>query len=495
VKGSSLGGNIAASTINVLVVVGASLLAVPLLIDRLGIAGYGLWTLAQTVILYVTTAELGFGPALARFTSVHKHHPDRPRQVLLAAFALYTAAGLLVALACHLFAEPLVGLFSVPGGLEDDAVATVGIVGWVSLVALLAGAVGHVLYGLERFGAFTWTNMVGSITFIVAIVVLMRDGGRLQDAAYATLAQWGIVALLRLWGLRDVAFSRGARVPGRALMRDLIGFSARLQAAVLANLLNSQTDRVVVGAVSTPIALGHVSIASQVAEAGRALAFAALNPMISRMAVTYGSEGKEALDELLERQRRFWTVGLVGGIAVALGATRPAIGAWLGDGYDRAALFAVMLIAAYGLAMLPGPAFAYLRARGNPGLEGKFGLITVALNLVGTIVLAITIGAVGVVMATLAAYAISTVWVMRRTRSAVPRSTVARIDLPRVGAAAVAAGAAAYGAGMGLLEVVPRAVALVGIGVVAGAIYAAYLAALTELRPLALLRRRRAPAG
>jgi O-antigen/teichoic acid export membrane protein len=484
----NLSANIAASTINVVVVVGASLVAVPLLIDRLGIAGYGLWALAQTVILYVTTAELGFGPALARFTSVHAGDPDRPRHVLVAALSLYTVAGLLVVALCHLLAEPLVGLFSVPAAMKDDAVATVGLVGWVSLVALLAGALGHILYGLERFASFTWTNMVGSVAFLVAIFVLMADRARLQDAAYAALAQWGIVALLRLMSLRDIAFSRGSRLPGRALMRDLIGFSARLQAAVLANLLNTQTDRVVVGAVASARTVGYVSIATQVADAARALSAAALNPMISRMAVTYGSEGEGALDELLARQRRLWTIGLVGGIAVSVGAARPAIAAWLGSGYDRAALFAAMLIAAYGIGQLPGPAFAYLRARGNPGLEGKFGLVTVAANLIGTIALAVIFGATGVVVATLIAYVLATAWVTRRARAAVPPATHAPIEVPRIGAACLVAGAAAYGAGMGLLEIVPRGVALVGIGIAAATIYTTYLAALTDLRPLDSLR-------
>ena len=486
-KRSSLSSNIAVSVVNVVVVVGTSLAAVPLLIDRLGLAGFGLWTLAQTIVLYVTTAEVGFGPALARYASVHATDPDRPRQVLGAAFALYTAAGLLVVAGCQLLADPLVDAFSVPPALHSDAVATVGIVGWVALVALLAAALGHVLYGLERFAAFTWTNMVGSLTFLVAIVALMRGGGRLQDAAYSALAQWSVVALLRLWPLRDVVFSRGPRVPGRALLRDLFGFSLRLQGAVLAGLLNTQTDRVVIGAVAKPTTVGQVSIATQMADAGRVLAWAALNPMISRMAVTFGAEGEGALTELLQRQRRLWTVGLVGGIAVAVGAARPTIQAWLGDGYDQAALFAVLLIAGYGIGLIPYPAFAYLRAKGNPAIEGVFGVVTVALNLVGTIVLALTVGAVGVVTATLVAYLAATVWVMRRLRGRVPVSTSASLDLPRVGAGVVLSAAAAYGAGMVLVAALPRAVAFVGIGIASAAIYAAYLAALTDLRPLSAL--------
>ncbi|MEA2442730.1 MAG: hypothetical protein QOJ12_22 [Thermoleophilales bacterium] len=486
----TLGSNILASAINVLVVVGTSLVAVPLLIDRLGIDGYGLWTLAQTVIIYVTTAELGVGPALARFTSVHRDHPERPRQVMVAALILYTLAGLAVVAACHLLARPLVDLFPVPARLRDDSIATVGIVGWVSLVALLAGALGHMLAGLERFGAFTWTNVVGAATFLVALILLTRDGGRIQDAAYATLAQWGVVALVRLVVIRDIALGRGTRLPGRALLRELLGFSARLQLGVLASLVNTQTDRVVIGAVAIPATLGRASIATQVADAGRMLAYAAFNPMASRMAVTYGANGQPALDALLARQRRLWTTALLGGIAVAIGAVRPAIEGWLGTGYDQAALFAAFLIAGYGIGLIPGPLFAYLRAKGNPTLEGLFGLVTVAVNLCATIVLALLFGAPGVVAGTLAAYTASTIWVLRRSRSVVPPAEHEPARLARLLPALVVATAAAYGVGEGLLAIAPRAVALAALCAAAPAIYVAYLAATTGIDPIDVIRRR-----
>ena len=46
--------------------------------------------------------------------------------------------------------------------------------------------------------------------------------------------------------------------------------------------------------------------------------------------VTFGAEGPTAPDALLQRLRRIWVVGLLGGLAVGVGATRPAIAAWLG---------------------------------------------------------------------------------------------------------------------------------------------------------------------
>jgi len=487
--------NVASSGLNVLVVIGTSLVVVPLLIDRLGLAAYGVWTLVQTIVLYVTTAELGVGPALARFTSVHATHPHRPRQVLLTALGLYVAAGLAVVVSCRLFAGAFVDLFSVPADLHDDSSATVALIGWVTLAALVAGALGHVLSGLERFVAFTWSNVLGSATFLIALAVLLRDDPRMQDAAYAALMQWSVVAVVRLGMLRRIAFSRGPRRPGRDLVRELFGFSIRLQGAVLATLLNTQTDRVVIGAVSPATTLGQAGVATQMADAGRFLGYAAFSPIMSRMAVTYGTEGTTGLDRLLERQRRLWIIGVLGAIAVGVGAARPAITVWLGDGYDEAALFAALLIAGYGIGLLPSPEFGYLRAVGKPGLEGVYGIVTVAVNLVATIVLGVLAGALGVVIATALAYLLSTGWVLTRSRRSVPASTDRPIPAVRLAVCMALAGAATYGAGEGLLAVAPRGVALIGLVAAVPVVIVLYLMALAGLRPLHTLRDLRAARG
>ena len=484
--------NIASSGLNVLVVIGASLIAVPFLIDRLGLAAYGVWTLVQTIVFYITTAELGFGPALARFTSLHATHPHRPRQILLTALALYLAVGLVIVVLCHLLAGVFVNVFPVPADLADDTAATVRLIGWVALAALLASALGHVLTGLERFDAFTWSNVLGSATFLLALVVLMRSGARMQDAAYAVLAQWSLVAVVRLGMLRRILLSRGPRRPGRDLIRGLFGFSMRLQGAVLATLLNTQTDRVVIGAIAPATTLGQAGVATQVADAGRFLGYAAFAPIMSRMAVTYGTGGTEALDRVLERQRRLWIVGVLGAIAVGVGGARPAITIWLGDGYDEAALFAALLIAGYGVGLLPSPAFGYLRALGRPGLEGVYGVVTVVVNLAATIVLGLLAGALGVVIATTVAYAASTYWVLLRSRGSVPRSTDAPIPVVRVTVGMALAAAATYGAGEGLLTALPRGVALIGLLVAVPAVIVLFMMALAGLRPMSALRDLRA---
>jgi O-antigen/teichoic acid export membrane protein len=485
----SLATNVAASTANVLAVVGASLLAVPILIDRLGIAGYGLWTLAQSLVIYVTTAEMGFGPALARFTSVHAEERAVVRQMLAAALGAYAAIGLAIVALCHLTAEPLVALFSVPAELEADAIETVGLVGWVAFVALAGAPLAHVLSGLERFTALTLTNVAGSAAFLAAIVFFLAGDARLQDVAYAALLQWTVVAALRAIALRSFLPPSGRLLPGRRLARQLLGFSARLQVAVLATLLNTQTDRIVIGLVASAAILGQASVATQMAEAGRFLAFAAFAPLASRMAIEFGRDGRPALDRLLSVHRRVWVAGVVGATAIGVGATRPAIAAWVGEEYDKAALFAILLLTAYGVGLLPSTSFAYLRAVGKPGIEGRFGVVTVALNLALTVPLGILAGATGVIAATTAAYLLATIWVVRRMRAVVPPSEDRTRQALRLGAPAVVVGAAMYGAGEALVAALPGPLALAAQGAVAALLFGGFMSLLAGVSPRGIARR------
>lgn len=466
----SVGANIAVNAANVFTVVAVSLVTVPLLVDRLGLAGYGLWALAQSLVIYVTSLELGFGPALARFTSMRASQRELLPQLFFGAIVLYAVVGLAIVLLSHLLAEPLVGLFDVPEALHDDAVETVGLMGWVTLAALIAGAFDHMLVGLERFRASAITNAGGAVLFLVLVFGVIGDDATLQDVARAALLQWTSIAVVRLVLLLDVAATRGRRVPELALLRELIGFSARLQAAVVSNLVNTQTDRVVVGLVSTPTTLGQASIATQVADAVRTLGYAAFTPMTSRMATTYAIDGRGGLDELLRRFRPMWRVGVLGVAAVAIGGARPAIELWLGGGHDEAALFAVLLIGAYAISLLPFPEFAHLRALGRPTLEGLFGAVTVATNVVATVVLGVLFGAIGVVTATVIAYGASTLWVFARLRRTRPgESAGERSGGPAAWRAVVAlplVAAVVYALGEQLVDQLPRLLAFVALGAV-----------------------------
>ena len=238
--------------------------------------------------------------------------------------------------------------------------------------------------------------------------------------------------------------------------------------------------------------VGEVGIGSQIAEATRFLAWAALGPVIARLAIAHGAGDAEGLNRLYHQIDGRWLRLAAGITVIAIAVMHPLITAWLGSGTGDAALYGMILTFAYGANLLTGTAIAYLRAVGRPGLEARYGGLVIIGNIALTIILGLAFGPVGVVSATAAAYGAGTLWFFVRLRHQVPPGPAPTgPSRTRVALAALAAGGITYAWGELMAQTLPRWIALVPIGVGTAAVFALYAVVATDVRPsLSLLRAR-----
>jgi O-antigen/teichoic acid export membrane protein len=488
-----LARNVVANVANAATTIAASVVSLPLILHYVGIDGFGVWTLAQTAVIYIATAETGFGPAVQRYVSVSHGAGDArtAARIVWSASGFYLALGVVVAVAFVLLAPAFVDLFDVPSDLRGDAETMLRLLGPVMLLALMAAGLANVLQGVERFGAAAAATAVSAVTFLAVAIVLLADGQGLVGLGVAALAQYGVGVLVRVWLVRDLL---GAAPFGRVTRqeaRGLVSFSARMQVNVLSTLVNSQTDKIIVGLIATTAAVGEIGIGAQVAEALRFVVFAALGPSIARMAISHGEGDPAVLSRLYHRLNRIWLPAIAGTVLVACGAIYPLIATWLGPGYGKAALYGGLLTVAYGINATTGPGVAYLRAIGKPGLEARYGGLVISLNLGATILLGLAFGPVGVVSATTLAYAAGTVWFVFRLRTNEPPDEPLDQDAPRgstwlLGAGALLSGGLTAAWGVLALEYTPRWVALVLVAAGSTAALLGFFGILARARPEAL---------
>lgn len=491
-----LGLNVAANAVTAASVLLTALISLPLMLDDIGLAGYGVWTLAQTLILWTTIAETGFGPAVQRFVAVGHGagQPDQIRRLLWSTLVSYAAIAAVVAAVCFVAAPGFVDLFGVPADLHDDSVEMFRIVAGVIFVALLGTGLGNVQQGLERFAPLAVSAAAGSVVFLVAVIAALSADLGLPGIAAAAGLQQLVMLLARAVDLR-AHFGRLELIQRREAL-ELGGFSLRLQMTTLSGIVNSQTDKVIVGLVASTATLGQLGIGTQVAESGRLLAGAALSPIVSRLSIAHGA-GDEGFRALYETLHRMWTLLVVGGIVIGMLVLYPLITGWLGDGHEQAIWFGAALIFAYGISLLTGTPVAYLRALGKVSLEARLGAVLIACNVVLTIALGVAFGAGGVVAATAIAYLLAITWFFR----AFHRYVAPEVDpmpvrlMTRALVAALLCGGLALGWGMAMVELLPAGVALAGVGLGAGAATLAYLGLATRVPPTPAGLRRLATEG
>lgn len=461
-----LGRNVLASMATSGLTVTTGLVSVPLILGAVGTAGYGAWTLTRTMMVYAGSAEIGLGPGIQRYIGMRRAREAGTglSPVLWTAITVYAIAGGILCLAGITLAPLIVDIFRLPVDLRPESTTMFRLASLAIPITLLAVALGNVLQGLERFQPLAVTTLVSSIVFICGIVVATQAGWGLGGLGATTVLYGTVMLSLRCWLLRRLILRHRPRLLPRREIAELLSFSGRLQLTGITTLINTQTDKVVVGLVAGPVALGEIGIAAQVAEAARLLGGASIPPMVSRFALAWGAGDQKRVTGLIDVTVRVVTVGVVAIAIVGTASLYPLINAWLGAGHDQAVIFASILLVAYSFFVLCGPAMAYLRAIGKPRLEVLYGVTTTAINIVGTVGLGLAFGPIGVVTATLLAYGCGAVWILRRVRHVAPAVRIGSAVTPRIGIVAVSLGAMSCAWGLWTISEFPPPTALLPAG-------------------------------
>ena len=477
--------NISASVITALIGIVAVLIATPMIIDHVGKAAYGVWTISMAIVIYIGIIEAGMAPAVQRYIAVARGADDHAgaARVFWSTLAFYLSIGLVAALIIELLAPQIAGRFDFPSELEQQATELLRIVGLAVPLGLAMAALANLLQGQGRFGSIAFTAALGSIGYLAAIVFLVDSGATLAQLGWAVIVQQLVLLLSRAVLAAGSLTQRPGFVTGEDAVA-IAGLSARLQLSVASLIINGQSDRVVAGLVASPAVVAEVGIASQLSESGRLVAAAPLVPIFNRFASLQGPADEAALLRLFSKVDRLWITAAIGATLIGIAAAPSLISGWLGSGFALAGAFAAMLIAAYGSNLLFGVRISYLRACGSASLEARLATLLIALNLAFTVPLAIVFGANGVVAGTLIAYLIAGAWFAARFRRYAPEAA-------RVPGAALAAAIlwgivfALIGGGLAALaaSAIPPGWALVPIAFVGVASWAGYLACTLRIRP------------
>lgn len=467
----------------------AAAISLPLLLSRLGTTGFGVWAVAQILITYAAAADAGISPSIARYTAFYSGRDDLATisRILWTGILVYATFGVAALALGFLLAPALVDVFSIPAAYADDAqtmfVVTAGCVGLVMLNAGLAAG----LQGRGRFGLVTTSSAVIAAAYLAGIALFIHEGDIvLLPIVYAASQCVGLVA--RLGALRaELRPTRPFLVTG-ALRRELIGFSGRMQVGTASALVNEQSDRVVIGLLSTPLIVGQFAIAAQLSAMARAVASATMSPIVQEFSRAHAAG--DAVAHSAARVIRQWLLLLIGAGAIGLALLDPLIRAWLGDGHGKAVFFAALLTVSLLANLSTGPLTSYLRAINQLSLEVRYSLTIMALNVVATLALALAFGSDGVVVGTVIAYGVAAalLWVQFHRRHRDIAMPGVRDLVPALLLAAVAAGIA-WAAARGIDAAVDGAVALVPLLAVFVALLGAYCVA-THIVPASAIAAR-----
>lgn len=365
--------------------IAVGLLLTPYMLYRLGVDGYGVWAVAGVLAGYFNLLDFGMGSSFVRQIAALHARGDSAGigRVVSTGAAFYAAFGAAAVLLAWFGGPAVLSLFRFPENLSSDAlfVFRTGMV--LFALSNFAGAFGAVQGGLQRMDVTNRISLGAALLTAAGTVFFLEAGWGLRgvalgNAAAVTLASAAhLASAYRLLpGLRASAALADAKT-----FRELFAFGARLQSAKLADAIVFQADRLLLAHFLGAGAAGVYQLGSSVAGHLRSLPLLLVSAVLPAAADLDARLEKEKLRTLYLKGTKYLALAGMPLFFFAAAAAGPLVSAWLGPGYDKAAMVLRVLAAGYLANLLSGAGSSVAAAIGRPGLVGKAALVSAVSNL------------------------------------------------------------------------------------------------------------------
>lgn len=381
------------------------ILLTPIMITQLGLAAYGVWTLALTLTFsggYAALADLGIEAATARYVAeAEGEDPEGVNRTVSTTLAFFTLLGLVLAGIIVALSGPLTHVFSVSPAMRGDAHVCFALVGAQLAFELPSRAYVAVLEGTQNFINYQAVELTRALLQAGLWIGALAAGWGIGALAAGLMLSTACVLLL-YWRLAHRAvpgLRAGPHHASRAEFRRLLRFGGGVFVLRFTGTLYRQMDKVILGIALTPAAVGIYEVANKIHLAASQVQSMSVSALLPATATS--RKDPALLRDMFLRGTCYTTAVSMPVVFAVFVFAEPLIRDWIGGDADAAAgparLFLVYLVLNTVLAVGASMVVALGRLR----VLLWATVANVLINLVVSIVLVGPMGIEGVILGTL----------------------------------------------------------------------------------------------
>ncbi len=386
------------------------LLYTPVMLELLGQEEYGLYTLSNSVVGYLSLLNFGMGSAVIRYVSRYRaeNRTEDVRRTLGLFMTIYCVLSLLVCIG----GAVLIGLSGriFGRGLNPEEIRRLRVLMVImtlsTAVSFPMGVLSTVTVVYERYIFNKLVSMAESILLPVVNLAIMYAGGASVGMACAALLMQILNGVVYGgYNLRRLGIYPVFRNMPLELLREVLVFSAFVFLSSVVDMLYWATDKVLIGATigSAAVAVYNVGGTFTVMLQNMAHAISSVfSPQVNIMVAR--KEPMERLSELLIRIGRlqYLVVSLVLSGYLVFG--RDFIRMWAGKAYAQAYYVGLMTMLPLAVPLIQNIAFAVILAQNKHRFRSVVYAIIAVINVISTWLILPYYGILGAAACTAAAY-------------------------------------------------------------------------------------------
>ena len=398
--------------INLIISTIIPLLYTPIMLRILGQEEYGLYSLSNSVISYLTLLNFGFGSAIIRFISKFRVEGDHEKIEGITGLIL-SLYGIIAIIVC------IVGFVLTKGtGLFFGTGLTSAEIGKLKILMIImtvstalsfpVSILSSVSIAYEKYIFRKMVDMVVTIaTPILNLVVLFMGYASVGLAMIGLLTQV-VYGVIFIWYCKQKlnVVPRFKNMPFY-MLKEVLGFSVYIFIAFIIDMLYWATDKVLIGAVLGTVAVAVYNIGGTFTSMLQNMSSAISGVFGTRVnMMVFENQSIEKLSELLIRIGRlqYYVVSLILSGYIVFGQI--FIDIWAGKDYSQAYIIGLLTMIPLAIPLIQNIAFTVITAQNKLKFRTIVYAVIAVLNVIGTILAMPKFGIIGAAACTAIAFVV-----------------------------------------------------------------------------------------
>lgn len=389
----------------------------PVMLEMLGQSEYGLYTLAHSVVGYLSLLSFGIGGTIVRYLARSRAENNKSEEARIFGLfiKIYSILAVLVLIVGGLVASEVEFFFkkSITAADIEKMRRLVLMMTLNTAITFPTSVFSSVIIANEQFVFNKLISMLSTVLAPCLNIILLYCGfgsiGMTFSSTILTVVTFvgDLIYCCAVIGLKP-CFQKTSV----GILREIIQFSAFVFLGELVNMLYWATDKVLLGAMVGTEAVAVYNVGATFNSVMQSLGTGVGSLFTPRVVINAVQGDNAYLDELFHKIGRiqFYIISLIlTGFAVF---GRQFIELWVGSEYREAYTVALLVMIPLGIPLIQSIALQIITAKNKHQFRAILFLLVAVLNIIGTILLIPSMGIIGAALATCIAYLIGPVFIM-----------------------------------------------------------------------------------
>lgn len=381
----------------------------PYMLRMMGQSEYGLYSIAASIIAYLTIMDFGFGNAIIRYTAKFRAEGKSQEQAsMFGMFSLlYTAIGLLAFIVGGVLCLNVESLFGATMSAEELSRAStiLAIMTFNLAISFPMGIYGFIITAYEDF-VFQKTLNIVRILLNTAVMICLLHFGYKAVAMVVVQTVFNVLtfAINYLYCRQRIKIRFSYRGFRWDFMREVALYSFWIFLNAIMDRIYWSTGQFVLGVVSGTAMVAVFAVAIQLQSIYMSLSTAVTGvflPKVSAM-VARRSSNREVSDLFIRVGRiQYAVLAFILSGFIVFG--RQFINLWAGEAYAQAYVITLLFFVGLLVPLVQNMGITILQARNQMRFRSLLYIVIATCSFVGQIVLAKMYGAIGCAVSIVAA--------------------------------------------------------------------------------------------